>query len=425
MPDAPAHPVIDDVAAPVVQQLRDLREPEPPAEGDVEDGIVAHADHTLAPCLHALGTRVVPSVGLGDAQTLSIQQERLMLSALSRMDHDRVIGGVDRVLVPIDSDDARAAACRVLGRVGTVDELDRIVALATPREADAPLTRRMRAAFRDAVAQLLDEPDVADELHRTWNRLPDPLIEPAIQAVGDARDPRSLALLAELATWRDEWATLAIGQVRLVGRSLDASLNEAMALALVGRIEDGEQNVAEAACLALGELRSEEHLDVLIAALERGTPVVRDAASRALARYSGQRFPANAHVWRVWYDRESQDAAAQLESLERALSRATPEDQLAHALRRCTQRRLLREQFAYEIEVALDHPSADVRLAAVEALTALDSPTSVDALTGCLYDEDDRVHDAAQAALRAITGHDAIESAEDWRDWIEAHTDLY
>jgi HEAT repeat protein len=412
-----------DVPSQAIASLRALRGEEPPTEVAVEDYLFENAEGCVDLCLQLLLQESVPTLVEGKPQRLSIQQETIILAALSRMPRELVRGCADRELTGATEERARVVACRVYGRIGGAYDVDLLFELACEADAEET-TAALRAGFRDGLKHLLARPDVAAEVERKWSSSPKALYEPTLLAMGDARDARVLPLLSDLITWSDDWAALAIAQIRLIGASLDESVNRRVADSLADRLDDSDARIRESACIALGELRSEEHIGDLIALLDQSDRVLRNAAHQSLNRISGESLPPNSRVWTVWYDRERNAVDDMLATLtDRALR--GPAVPLLELLRESTRLELGRHELTEALTPALDHSNDEVRLTACRVLMQLGSPLANDALLHALGDHEDDVRAAALEALTSITGVEGLESPSEWRDYLDDRNELY
>lgn len=410
------------VAVQAADMLQSLRSPEPPTEAAVEDFLVEQYSASAEFCIEALLSESIPAGSSTTAQRLSIQQERILLSALGRMP-SRVVRQIgDRDLQSSDDERARVVTCQVYGRIGTAFDVDLLFASACEPEAEET-TAALRKAFREGLSFLVRSPDAAIAVQRMWPSAPNALLEPTLQALGDSRDPRVLGLLKDVITWDDEWALLALAQVRLIGPSLDEAFNNELADSISELLDDDSRS-REQACLALGELRNEAHFAELIDQLDSTDSVVRGAAHKALMSVACEQLPPNPRVWRVWHERQKAALAQTLEQLsERALS--GPPTRVLPLIRGCTQAKLGRHDIAGKLIPALDHSKASVRVTTCQAIQALGSPIAIYALLHALGDPEDAVREAAETALIGITGSSPLDASEDWRDFIEARTGLY
>lgn len=406
-----------------VEQLRALRGDEPPTEQAVEEFLVEHAESCVELCLDMLVDQAIPARDDGAPQRLSIQQETIMLAALARMPAELVRPAANNRLLGATDERARVVACRVYGRTGDARDVDLLFALACDEGAEET-TAALRAGFRDGLKHLIARPDVAVALERKWPTAPGGLRESTLQALGDSRDPRTLPLLRDVITWSDDWALLAIAQVRLIGASLDEQLNRSVADSLAERLDDTESRVQEAACFALGELRSEEHLEDLIEMLDRPELVIRGAAHKSLVQIAGTDLPTSSRVWSLWYERERAAVQRMLERLtERALT--GPPAPLLELLRDSSRLELGRHDLTAALLPTLEHRSVAVRLTGCQVLAQLASPLAIDALLYALGDHEDEVRGAALEALVTITGVTGPESPDEWRDYLDDRSELY
>ncbi|MCA8982046.1 MAG: HEAT repeat domain-containing protein [Planctomycetes bacterium] len=406
-----------------VEQLRALRGEEPPTKHEVEDLLVEGADECVDLCLELLLTEKIPALTEDAPQRLSIQQETILLGALERMPRELVRQAADRDLLGATDERARVVACRVYGRAGSASDVDLLFTLSCDEGAE-DTTAALRAGFRDGLKHLVTQPDAAVAIERKWPTAPDALRESTLLALGDSRDARALPLLRDVITWSDEWALLAIAQVRLIGASLDTQLNASLADSLADRLDDSETRIREAACFALGELRDEDHVEELIGLLDGADAVVRGAAHKSLIRIAGTQLPPNTRVWRVWFERERAAVDEMLNKLTDRLLTGPPTPVLEQ-LRDSTRFALGRHELAAALLPALDHENEEVRLTACKALRQLGSPVAIDALVYALGDHADEVRRAALGALFTITGVEGLETPDEWRDYLDDRSELY
>lgn len=399
--------------------VRSIREPEPPlAEpapllAEVGRGV---PDHLIG----MLRARVVPALGDGKRQTMSIYQRALLRDALDRLGPDVVLPAATRSLKTADEPLASAAFIEVLGLVGTADDLDLVRKRARPLLAsDGELPPRLEEAVEDAVADLAaSDPETHVRLVRAWRSWPRELLPALLRGVGRARDPRGLPTVTEVVSWHEDLAVLGLSQVRLLGPSADDEVNQETAEVVRELVRAEDLQVARAALLALGELEDVASIPAMIELLGEDSGGLAENALWALRRISGLKLNENRDLWRAWYRQEErwfeEDAPRAIERLRSPL-----DHQVAAAVREIGNHRLHRHELARELAPVLEHPQATLRALACRALARLGSLTALADLAHALRDAEEEVFQAASRALVVLTGRDLGTDPDDWLALLE------
>ena len=265
--------------------------------------------------------------------------------------------------------------------------------------------------FRDAVADVLTrDREAFGSLAAAWRSLPDPLRVPLIEAIGRVGDPRGLAFLADNLGFDDKIDVALLDQIiRLVPKSglLDP---DAIAAPLRRILERGNGSSLQKAVIAVGQMRDEAAIPLLIELLESDSRGLLGQVGVALKRISGLSFRADQPRWMAWYEAESQwfdengaDSFANLYSEDSAVVIAS--------VRSLAKRKLFRHRISNELVFLLGDVDASIRMVVCQALSQLRSPTAVPALIESLQDANESVAQNAWSALCALTGRrDPIDS---------------
>jgi HEAT repeat protein len=208
-------------------------------------------------------------------------------------------------------------------------------------------------------------------------------------------------------------------QVTRVGRSLDPKANAEVVDRLRGLLQSGDPNVQRAVALALGELRDERSIPVLIDLLEGSDVGLAQNACWALQHATGLEFPASAERWRQWYAQERSWFARAERGILRDLGSRDP-SKVSTALREIGRRRTERDALATEVLEVLTRAEPSLRAQACETLAALGSSVALPALLERLESDIPFCSQSAWRALCGITGLDLPPDVTAWRDALGA-----
>lgn len=386
----------------------------PPAEA-LAARITERGIKVLGPLLERLDQRTVPKTGLEPDerdQILSDPQREIVLLALARLDRRPVLAALEARGVP-PGPERTLVDVAVLGAVGDARELERIVALCAASPEGDPRERSAEEAGRAIERILLRSSGAFEALPRLYELACRELRPEMLKALGGARDPRFLPLLARTIELHPELEPLAVAQIVPIGRSIDRDVNLALADLLRPRIEGGLAPVSPAAILALGELGDEASVPRLIEILEEGRRDLASNAHWALRRISGQRFAERADLWKTWYEAETRWFERELGRTLADLRSSDP-GRVTSAMRALAARTLRRDDVAYDLEHLLRRREAPLRALAARSLGDLGSAAAVDALIAARRDEDQKVSAAATQALEALRARGLPRDAPRW-----------
>ena len=413
-PDAPA-PDVDPATAEVQRVLRRARDPESPAPEEAALELAPHARAALPLLLEVLRARQVPEFGEEPPQTLSEPQEAIVLGALAALDRAVVVEGLRRMLEPERLRSARDAALRVLSAVGTAEDLDLLLELPLGPGEEVPHEVVSTSLSRAVAGVVHRDATALVRLERLWHFHDESLLPAVIRGLGEARDPRSLALLDDVLLRHGDLAPLVMAQVRRIGPSDDSEVNEDLARTLRRHLDPIDPSPCRAACHALAMLRDFEAVPRLIELLVDESPGLRADAHHALRALTHEELRADVALWDAWYARETAWIDERSPAVLSALG-SSRDAEVAAAVSELAQRKLFVDQWAWELVPLLRHRSASIRALAARALGSLRSPYVTEALVDTLGDGSEPVREAAAEALRAITGLALPPDAERWRD---------
>ena len=394
--------------------LRGAREPQTFDARAATRGIATLGGPVVPALLAMLAERNVPAVGDLPRQGLSSLQESVVLAALARMGEDAVEAALVQWLAEETSIRARAAALLALGEVAPPDGLPRMLAIALTEEEEA-LDPALEKALRHGVAGVLERSDRAlAVLERNW-RLGRPELIPALAlAVGDTRDPRGVAMLADVLTWHAEHGLLLMSQIQVIGPSPRRSVNRELGLMLAPLLRGDDARLASSALLTLAAIRDEALIPRAIELLEGDSEALATDAYSALRKVSGVSFPPVRSMWRHWHKSEvewfARDSRHAIDRL-----RSAKNEEIVAAIRTLSEHRLYRGELVDALAEVLDHPSPAIRVHVCRGLQQLGTEAAVPALVQALDDTTEQVRKAAWLALVALTGLNDPPGAPVWR----------
>ena len=413
-----AHDPSREVSLHVAAILRASRKKGAPPAEQLAARITERGIKALGPLLARLDERTVPKTGLEAEerdQILSVPQREIVLLALARLDRRPVIAALDARATPAGPE-RTLVDIAVLGAVGDARDLERIAKLACAAgDGGEPRERAAEEAGRAIERVLARSAGASEALPRLYETACAELRPEMLKAIGAARDPRMLPLLARTIELHPELDALAVAQIVPIGRSFDRDANLALADLLRPRIEAGLTPVPPAAILALGELGDEASLPRLIEILEEGKRELASNAHWALRRITGKKFVDRPDLWKTWY-------AAETRWFERELGktlgdlRSNDAAKVAAAVRALSARSLRREEVAHDLGSLLQRREGALRAMAAQALGELGASAGVEPLIAARRDVDPRVAAAAAQALGSLRAKGLPRDAPRWDD---------
>jgi hypothetical protein len=254
------------------------------------------------------------------------------------------------------------------------------------------------------------------ELPNLWRRAPS-LRSALVRAVGEAQDRRGLAFLAGALGEDADVDGIILSEIGRHAPLADVELAGDVAgpLRWVAKSSD-DVTAIQSSVYALGRLRDEESIPLLIALLEESSSGVRTRAARALEAITGLSYRDDPDRWIAWYDNEQRWYEDHVDQLLIQLE-SDEEEQVFDAVRGLAKLRLYRDDTAAEILLLLRDESPAIRRLACQGLSQLGSTVAIEQLVDCLADPDDSVVQSAWIALRWLTG---IDLPADHAAWLAA-----
>lgn len=369
----------------------------------------------LRPCLDALELERVAQAVPGDQeQKLSVPQREVVLAVLSELPSASVIAAAIERTELSQTASVRRLVLDVVGATGGSQHLDLLVEQAL-MEGETWPPREVQESFQAALAKILvREPKLYERLGTFHRDAPVGLSDAILCAVGDAGDPRGLAFLEHVLTFRPESISICASQVRRLGRSGDVRVDRGLAQRLRWAVDVDRPAASRALLLALGELRDYDSMPILIELLDSEDSGLASNALWALRRITDMNFPGNAARWETWYERELAWFEHEEESALRDLH-VGPPSAAAAAARAISERRLWREDLALELLGALERPHPALRAPICRALERLGESNVALGLVELLDDADPDSAAAALHALVELTGRDLPADVSTWR----------
>ena len=403
-----------------IDLLRSLRSKERPSDDVLARRLAVPGKTPLALLFQVLATRSIPAYDGGAPQKLSEIQENVILLALAQQERDPVLSHVGAELARTRELGPRAAAVGFLGAVGRANDLPALLELALMPEETA-LDQGLQAGLRRAVASILGRDARAFDQLVELRRITRPeLFETLITAVGDARDGRGLAFLADLSYWHEDLALEVMAQVCKVGLSGEETVDDGMRNRLRPYLDAAQPAACRAALLALTELRDFESITSLIELLSCETAGIRDGALWSLRQMTGLKL-ASSESWATWHQHEQVWLLREKAHEFRRL-RSNDAAEAADALRTILTHPLTRDELVSALPDLLKNRWPAIRILACRSLAELSAKDSVEKLVWALEDPTSDVAQAAYEALRVLTKLDLPRDPAAWQATTQSRT---
>jgi hypothetical protein len=342
-----------------------------------------------------------------------IQEEALYL-ALTSFGLEVLAPQLEQALHESPPTARRVVVLRLLGRVGTVGQLDLAVRAAAPEEGEESIEQAVRTALKGTVEAILRrDPAGYDTLKRLiYDAGPD-VAASLVMGAAAAGSPRALGLAVELLGWDEKRDLLLLSQIASVAPQVPRPVDEHVRASARAYLLKDDVQLVRTAALACGHLEDYDALTTLIALLDHEDAGVRDAAYWSLQHVAGVGLPAESQRWQIWLRGEEEWFAQQARILFEDLRHRDPA-RVVRALNELSGRRFQRDLIAREIAAALAQGQPEIRRSACAALGRLGSPAAIADLVRCLEDPSPLLAAQAWAALKLITGADLPAEAEAW-----------
>lgn len=363
----------------------------------------------------------------GDAQTLrrpgedlSEEDRQIIVSTLSGL-HAELATYLRRDVVGAESRAPRVAALQLLGQIGRGSDLGLVTELASPAPRAKKADTTLCATFQLTVQTLLTKDEVTySRAVREWDRMHPALRTYLLQALRVDAKVESLSVLLEVLAWPLDLEVRLLEEIDRLGDMLPLLEPKRVHDALSYFLFDQDPSVRCAAAKVCSHLRGPEVVGELMTLLEDDAAEVVEAALQSLRSSTGLGFPRSRARWRLWYEEEREWARehrvptlSDLGSQDLAAVHSALSGALAH--------RLYSADWEEPITALLDSVDADRRRLGCIGLAQLGSRRALPRLLEQLEDRDGSVRDAAQIALRTLTG---LTAEPDRAAWAELLRDL-
>lgn len=416
----PSSPVtMSEPAARAVGWLRDSRLRGAPPVAETVAAIAEQAATCLPELSALLVDQSVPALSADQRpQVLSVPQRDILLAAFESLPPASLRQEAKRLLQVDSGPHTRRAVIRLLGTCATAGDMADLVSLTRPEPNAAPGALELQALRRSLTCIVRRDPRAMDELADLIHDQEPSLVSTALEVIGEVGDPRGLELLLEVATRSQDLATLAIAQVRKVGRARRPEVNHAFGELLRSDLDPNEPSRCQAAIIALGELGHFAAAPRLIDLLQ-DSEALREDCLWALRRMTGLRFSDDPMRWRRWHGLELAWYVREYPYLVRDLHGRDPVRATA-AVTAISSHRIHRHELAEELARALLEATPARQRALCAALCAMGSEEGVPALVEVLGFAVGDVRLAAQRALVSLTGLSLPAEQWAWEAALEA-----
>ena len=354
------------------------------------------------------------------AETLSPQEEELLLEALRAWPIAAVVAGVRAQLTRESTLGERLLAVRLLGETRDIEAAGAVVEVLTKLEPEQLQSRLVADSAQRAWSGLLSAGGARAlaTLKVLVSKL-DPLLLPGVvQALGELQSGAIVPLLARLEGDDPALDALILDALGNVPVWDDFVLDGTVPRMVRAHLASDQAESRRRAALALANLRDAQAFPELVALLDDDDSRVRRAAQAALKSISGLRRSEEAERWLSWYDKEAAwRGRSAPEALARVQDGAPPA--AVQALRDLSAHPFYRESLAEELGTVLARRDEEAVLVAVcGTLARLRGGSAVASLVNLLEDERPAVQAAALSALRSTTGASFDADVEAWHTLV-------
>lgn len=310
------------------------------------------------------------------------------------------------------STSVRLEAQRLLGAIGSGEQLRLLTRWTAPSQAGAKLAPELRAGFTRALTAILArDPPALAQLPNLISESPAVLASSIVEALAATRSSQATRLLASLLGRLPGLDGLLLARLAECARPSEGG--EATFEAVRRYLHQRDATLVCAAARVCGQLRDDGAVETLVALMEHGDERVRRSVFDALERISGLAFGPDPARWTSWYHAEmrwwEEEADSLLANIERARGL-----EFMRAAREVLEHRLYRDRIAESFVQALGRDNVAEVQSACQALEQLGSTLAVGALVECLERDDPLVRAAAWTALRKLTGADLPPERSSW-----------
>jgi len=377
------------------------------------------SDSAVASRIGALGPHAIPAVfaiyRTIDGDFRSPVKRTTLLASFREFGAADVLQYLRTTIDEKTPRDALIEALQVVGAVGGMGATKTALAAAVRIPSSEMRSPALGAVVRATTTSTLRaDPEGWAELRLAWPALDPALRKVVLDGVEDTRSTDGTKFLAGLLAKDPAQNFDALRRMcrmpRLSARPLDADGVQKVRWLT----KDFEPSVRAAAVLWLGLVHDSSAFGLALAMLDDPTSDVRDVALATLRRTSGAALSGDPEAWTQW---RLADDAWREKGFERDLRLLDSKDAnvVAETLKSLGARRLHAKDLAHPIALFATSPDASLRLAACEALGALEDVATAPQLLAALSDEDPRVVQSAGAALVAITGLRLPAESAAWR----------
>lgn len=324
------------------------------------------------------------------------------MAALALLPRGEVRAHLQRVLSKDPEECAVVAALRVIGTIGTAEDLPLALTAGGRAAAGAKSKLSARIAFAEALEALVGrDPSLVEPLGRLARGAPAGLLSVVARAIGSAPSEASLAALGELLGREPALEVLILSEIERTAARLDVVASHRTLDSVRRCLARMDPMVLVQACRATGTLGDCVALSPLIQLLSHPEDLVRSAAHEALARLSGKQLPPVTAEWQSWLEAEEVWWAGPAQRSLSELAFGTPPAQV-RALQDLARGRIFRDQLLAPIEECLSSDSGTLPALACVVLGELASRRALPALHAAAEGPDPALARAARRAVARI-----------------------
>jgi hypothetical protein len=388
-------------AAPAPAQHAGARTPDA-----VIHDVLAASERPVDACIADLagaGKSVIPGLvdvlAAGEADT---RRETIVLGALERFPRGELSRGIERLLAPKAPPEARRDGYRLLGSLGTRQDLSKLCATLRRPDPDEDPDREEAGWFRAAVARILlrdalGYPLVREFLHREAA----PIRYYLVGALSATQSAAALEILSAELRSRPAENLWLLAECSKIAAVVELPVDDAIPASIRVHLRSDDAMEVRSAVECLGRIEDFDSVSDLTGLLDHAHPDVQRTAVDALRSITGASFLADRERWRSWLRAESDWFAESQQRLADDLAGTDPIRKMA-AIRELAEHPFYRREAARLLSRALPHESDTLVRAGCAALRQLRASSALPFLETCAESPSKSVADEARAAIEAI-----------------------
>ncbi len=308
----------------------------------------------------------------------------------------------------------RLAALAILRGLGTDQDLWEVLRWSTPADPKQRAPQSVRSAFAGALASIIERsPQGLSKMSDLYGSAQLSLVPSIISTLGSTDSAASLSELAEVLGKVPGADALVLAEISHLGSTVQHPIDKHDRDRVRVYLDSSDRSLQIEGILACGRLEDTDGVPNLIELLSHPNPSIKKRALKSLKEITSQLYGYDPVDWLDW--------TAKIERWHRERSPDLLNDVAAgsaavasRAVLECSKQRFFRHELAPKLTKCLTRPQEDLVILTCAALGHLGSVQTVPDIRRCLDHPSTDVRRAALLALKRITGEDHGEESRAW-----------